>query len=381
MASFITEHMEEILVEWEEFAGTMSPAADSMDRAALRDHARQMLQAIARDIATAQTQEQQELKSKGLAPVAARETAAAAHGVLRQNVGFDLGQLIAEFRALRASVLRIWMAKKRYGDEQAAYEIARFHEAIDQALCESAATYSAELEKSRDTFLGILGHDLRTPLGAVWAAVAVMDKSNDADVRASASRAASRSLVTMRTMIADLLDFTRTRLGKGIPVMPEAADLEAVCRASIAEVALAFPDSSIRFAAEGALHGEFDRDRLHQVISNLLGNALEHGDRGTDVAVIAEGDPESLGFAVSNRGPVIPPSQLLAIFEPLVQLDGEAQRGSSNLGLGLYIAREIVLAHGGTIEATSAKDTGTTFKVKIPRAVSRSRAATPETVR
>jgi signal transduction histidine kinase len=370
MPSFILENIEEILVEWDAFAATQSPAADAMDAVALRDHAKQMLQAIARDIETAQTSAQQDLKSKGLAPSPSLETAAEAHGALRQQVGFDLGQLIAEFRALRASVLKIWVTKKYYGDEQKAYEIARFHEAIDQALTESVATFSAELGRSRDTFLGILGHDLRSPLGAVWNAVEILAKSDDGAARDKAFSAATRSLGSMRTMISDLLDFTRTRLGKGIPVMPAVEDLERVCRACVAEVALAYPKSTIDFAAAGALEGEFDPERMQQVFSNLLGNAVRHSERGTGVAMIAKAEGDTLRVDVNNRGKPIAAQDLEAIFDPMVQLDeGRRTAGqATNLGLGLYIAREIVQAHGGSIKATSSVADGTTFSVSLPRA-------------
>lgn len=378
MRSFILEHMDEILVEWEAFASTQTPAADTMDSAALRDHARRMLQAIAADIQTSQTGRQQELKSKGLGPVSAQESAAELHGALRQQVGFDLGQLIAEFRALRASVLRIWIATGAHGDPVTANEMARFNEAIDQALTESVATFSAELARSRETFLGILGHDLRSPLGALWNAVEILAKSAEPPQRDKALAAATRSLATMRAMISDLLDFTRTRLGKGIPVTLTAADLENVCRACVAEVAAAYPDATIGFTSHGVLHGEFDRERLHQVFTNLLGNAVQHGEPGAAIAMNAVAEGELLRVDVHNHGKPIAAPQLQAIFEPLVRLDDDDAHRTSNLGLGLYIAREIVQAHGGSIEARSTQAEGTTFSVALPRARKRLAPALPK---
>ena len=369
MASFIIEHLEEILTEWEAFASTQSPAADTMDVAALRDHAKQMLEAIAHDIQTSQTGEEQDLKSRGLAPKQDGHSAAAAHGMLRQQVGFDLGQLVAEFRALRASVLRIWLSKKRFGDAPTAYEIARFNEAIDQALAESVATYSEGLARARDTFLGILGHDLRTPLGATWGAVEILAKSKDEPARDTAYAAANRSLAAMGAMIRDLLEFTRTRLGKGIPISPDAADLQRVCQSSIEEMSFAYPGVSFALTAEGETVGAFDRDRMHQVVSNLLGNAVQHAEPGSQVVLRTGAADETLWLEVTNKGRVIPPEHLQSIFDPLVQIaSGEApSKGSTNLGLGLFIAREIVQAHGGLIEASSTAERGTTFAVKLPR--------------
>jgi signal transduction histidine kinase len=367
MASFIIEHMDEILREWEAFAGTQTPAADTMDVRALRDHAREMLETIARDIQTSQTGEEQDLKSKGLAANQDAHSAAATHGALRQQGGFDLGQLVAEFRALRASVLRIWLAKEGFGDSATAYEMARFNEAIDQALAESVATYSSELARSRDTFLAILGHDLRTPLGAMWGAVEILAKSKQETAKATAYGAANRSLAAMGAMIRDLLDYTRTRLGKGIPIAPDTANLERVCAASVEEMSLAHPGASFAMTAEGDTTGAFDRERMHQVVSNLLGNAVQHAEPGSQVVVRTGIDDETLWLGVTNRGPLIAPEHLHSIFDPLVQLVPGAGERASNLGLGLFIAREIVMAHGGHIEASSSAELGTTFAVKLPR--------------
>ena len=368
--SFILVHMDEILTEWERFAETMVPAADTMDSRALRAQARQMLEAIVADIATPQSNRQMDLKSRGLAPGTASLSAAAVHGALRQRSGFDLVQLVSEFRALRASVLRIWLANERFADAPGAYEMARFNEAIDQALAEAVGTYSAHLASSRDTFLGILGHDLRTPLSAVWGAVEILATSAKAEARDRAHFAARRSLVSMRAMINDMLEYTRTRLGKGIGIVPTTEDLESIVRDSLEEMALAYPRASFGLDSEGDSAGLFDRERIHQVLTNLLGNAVQHGDPGLPVAVRTGGDSDSLWLRVTNQGAVIAEDHLQSIFDPLVQL-APATNGvsrSTNLGLGLYIAREIVLAHGGTIEATSSAEAGTTFAVRLPRA-------------
>jgi signal transduction histidine kinase len=167
LSDFIVENIEEITAEWEEFAKSLLPSGEVMTSLALRDHATQILRAIAVDIASNQTQLEQAYKSKGFVPIAPGiQTAAMTHGALRHLAGFDLRQLAAEFRALRASVLRLWL--KRGGDgESAFYEMTRFNESIDQALAESIANYSDSVSHSRDTFLAILGHDLRSPLSTI----------------------------------------------------------------------------------------------------------------------------------------------------------------------------------------------------------------------
>lgn len=359
-------------MEWEDFARTLSPASATMDSLALRDHAQLMLEAIAEDIGTRQSDSQQEQKSKGLGPVFyGAATAAASHGVLRHAVGFDLRELVAEFRALRATVLRLWIAKEGYTDAESIYEMSRFNEAIDQALTESVATYSDELAKSRDTFLAILGHDLRSPLGALSGAMNILSQSTDEAQRRQALAAGKRSVAGMSGMIRDLLEYTRTRLGKGIPIAPVPNDLKAVCQAVIEEVTHVYPQTGFRFDSSGSLEAAFDADRVHQALSNLLNNAVQHGKRGEPVHVTASGDAKHLTLEVRNEGKPIPAESLQVIFDPLVQLPDAVAAPSNltNLGLGLFIAREIMRAHGGTIEATSSPEGRTAFTMIFPRGI------------
>ena len=380
MTSFILEHLDEITAEWESFARGVSPAAATLDSSALRDHVKQMLQAIAKDIETWQSTDEQELKSKGLVASTGVETAAESHGALRHTAGFDLTELVAEFRALRASVLRLWVGKARQsGDPGHAYEIARFNEAIDQALAESVATYSEELAKSRDTFLAILGDDLRRPLAAIAGALDVLAKPLDGAGRAKAAAEGTRNVAAMGGMIRDLLEYTRTRLGKAIPITPVEANLANVCKAVVEEVSQSHPQTAFRFESGGHLDGVFDSARMHQVVSNLLNNAVQHGKRGYPVSMLAMGDSENLTLQVKNHG-VIRSDLLQVIFDPVVRIPAMEESGSGNaakLGLGLFVAREIVLAHRGTIHATSSANDGTTFTVELPCAPGATRAARP----
>ena len=374
--SFIIEHLEEIIREWESFARTVSPASATLDSAGLRDHVRQMLQAIALDIQTSQTDREQYLKSRGLAPAPSSvETAAETHGALRYSAGFDLGALVAEFRALRATVLRLWINKGLYRDDTTVYELARFNEAIDQALAESVAAYSEELTKSRATFLAILGHDLRSPLGAMVGALQILSEPIDGVARIDALAEGKRSASSMSSMIGDLLEYTRARMGKGTPIVPGEANLEAVCKSAIREASFIHPQTAFRLESSGNLDGHFDSARVHQVAANLLNNAVRHGDRGSPITLTTTGDPGALLMKVRNRGSVAA-DFLARIFDPLLQVPsaglqvppgGADQAHSTNMGLGLFIAREIVLAHDGTIDVTSSELEGTTFVVKLPR--------------
>ena len=378
LSQFITENLEEILVEWEAFARSLLAGGQMMSSLALRDHASQVLLAIAEDIESDQTDLEQAYKSKGFVQIAqATRTAAMTHGALRHLAGFDLRQLAAEFRALRASVLRLWL-KRGGGDDSALYQMTRFNEAIDQALAESIANYSDEVARSRDTFLAILGHDLRSPLSAIANSGLYLASPGLLPPGAplEAARRVNASAAKMGTMIKDLLDYTRTRLGRVIPIAPEAGNMATICRNAYDEIRAVHPERVFRLETSGDLEGRFDADRFQQVLSNLLNNAVQHGARNEAITLFAHADAQKVTVGVRNHGRPIPADQLQVIFNPLVQIpagwmdeDGES---STSLGLGLYIAREIVTMHGGTMEASSDK-TGTVFSACLPRAPAEAR--------
>jgi len=374
LAQFITENLEEILVEWEAFAASLLAPGQVMSSLALRDHATQILLAIAEDIESEQTDLQQAYKSRGFVPIAeATRTAAMTHGALRHLAGFDLRQLAAEFRALRASVLRLWL--KRGGDNGTAfYQMTRFNEAIDQALAESIANYSDEVARSRDTFLAILGHDLRSPLSAIANSSLYLGAPGllPGGAPLEAARRISRSAARMSSMIKDLLEYTRTRLGRAIPISPEPASMEEICRIAFDEMRAAYPERIFKLETSGPLQGRFDAERIHQVLANLLNNAVQHGARSQPIILRAHGDADRITLQVKNHGRPIPPDQLQVIFNPLVQIPpalvDEDSAPSTSLGLGLYIAREIVAQHGGTMAAESSDRDGTIFSARLPRA-------------
>src|SRR5216684_4849042 len=161
LADFILRNTETILVEWEAFAATLLPAASGMTSLALRDHAKEILEAVARDLTTPQTKEGQSEESKGSAPklLGAPETAAETHAVLRAQSGFDINQLAAEYRAMRTSVLTLWMGACEPG-EIILDDVVRFNEAIDQGIAESVGFFSAQVDQARNLLLGMLGHDM-----------------------------------------------------------------------------------------------------------------------------------------------------------------------------------------------------------------------------
>lgn len=168
LADFIVRDMEAILATWEAFAATLLPASADMTSAELREEAEQMLHTVAADLRTPQTREAQRKKSldQGATRVGTSESAARMHGFLRARAGFTVNQLAAEYRALRASVLRLWM-DDCVPEAPEFDDIIRFNEAIDQALAESITSFNGQIEQNRNLLLGMLGHDMRSPLQAI----------------------------------------------------------------------------------------------------------------------------------------------------------------------------------------------------------------------
>ena len=371
LSKFIIENMEEILVQWEAFAKTTLPAAETMDSLALRDHAKLILLAVAKDIETFQTAREQSDKSKGMAPdLAGKETAAATHGALRQLAGFDLEQLGGEYRALRASVIKLWKAQLTDLSDSEFNDMRRFNEAIDQALAESIKSYSQAVNQSRQTFLAILGHDLRSPLSSIEMAAHILLLSEALDAQhLDFAAKIKRNALTMNRMIKDLLEYASGELGRKIPIKPTAANMGSICQAALTEVQTAFPDIIFNFEVSGNLDGFFDEARFQQVLSNLLNNAVKHCQQGTPITLSARREAETVIVQVKNFGTPIPPESLQVIFNPLVQLsnNGTNSTPSTSLGLGLFIAREIVEGHNGTIEVDSSEEDGTVFTIRLSK--------------
>ncbi len=180
-----------------------------------------------------------------------------------------------------------------------------------------------------------------------------------------------RGAAKMGTMIKDLLEYTKTRLGGGIPIARKACDIGRLCEAAIEEMRSGHPGRAFRLGLSGELSGELDGARLEQVLANLLNNAVQHGAKDSPVILEAEGAREMISVRVKNYGPAIPADALQVMFNPLVQIAAKApgaeEPRSTSLGLGLFIARHIILGHGGTLEVESSDADGTIFTARLPR--------------
>ena len=368
LADFIDANRPAILSQWDLVASSLLPAAGGLDAATLRDHAEQILLAVAKDLRTPQTRLEQSAKSEGRAPalLEATETAAETHAVLRAKVGFSIRQLVAEYRALRASVLRLWGDAAPYGP-QAMEDAGRFNEAIDQAIAESVDHFTTEVDRWRAVFLGVLGHDLRSPLNAVLLTSRVISALGAGTPLTQHTERLMRGGERMKQLLDDLLDYNRASLDVGIRVTLESVDLAMVCGEEIELLRAGLPASTIEFVTEGTAHGRWDASRIRQVVSNLVVNAARYGDPSDIIRVSLCGHDAEVRLLVENTGPSIPTELMNSLFEPLrrhARADSQGERES--LGLGLFIVRQIALAHGGSVTVESA-DGRTRFTVTLPR--------------
>jgi len=221
-------------------------------------------------------------------------------------------------------------------------------------------TFLKRAEATRDLFSGILGHDLRSPLNAITMGAALLldrDRLTDAQRRVVASIQSSAARI--RQLVDGLLDFTRARFAMGFPISPAPTDMGEICARVVDEVRTAHPQRVIQLGCHGDLHGVWDSGRVAQVVSNLVGNAVQHGEDPITVESNDAGD--AVLVSVSSRGVPISLEQRASLFEPFRKGDD-----SKGIGLGLFIAREIVRSHGGTIEVGSTEST-TSFTTRWPR--------------
>jgi signal transduction histidine kinase len=384
LAEFIIENIEPILMEWEAFARSLLPG-QNMTIIALRDDAGSILRATARDMQSRQSLEQQASKSKGdggADTVASDrlDDASELHGVERVGSGFHITDVVSEYRALRASVLRLWRESRPQPHQHDIDDITRFDESLDQSLARGVDSYSKRIDESRQMFLAILSHDLRNPLSCIRMAADLVSLEHEDPPTADAMSIIKRNTDAMMQLISDLIDFSASGLGRAMPLNRGPVDLAELCRDVIDSFRTTHPGRTLRFHSEGDVNGVWDASRIRQVVANLMGNAIQHGSskgpidlsvtsKGTDSAVSGP-EGSSVVLSAHNEGPPIPPDLLPTIFDPLKRYatrESAAQRNPGSIGLGLYIVREIVVAKGGTVEVASTAEEGTTFTVCIPR--------------
>ena len=375
LSQFIDANIEPILLEWVEFARAILPDAN-MDNLALRDHAAEILLATATDM---RFSESEDIAGK-VASDEVLHKASEEHAIERLGAGFGLIEVVSEYRALRASVLRLWAASEHSLINTNLDDVARFDASIDKSLEKAVSSYSNRVDQSRDMFMAILSHDLRNPLNSIGMSASLLQLIASAVPEAmGVISQISTNVTVMARMISDLLDYTRTRLGAGMPVSPVEMDIGLLCAELVDEYRSAQPARMIRMDIQKPCAGHWDRDRIRQAVSNLLGNALQHSAQDAAVSLSLHANESDVVLVIWNAGSTISPGEMPNLFAPLIRGSSAAHPAVNrpgSIGLGLYIAREIVTSHGGSITASSTEKDGTSFTIILPR-VSQKKSTTP----
>ena len=283
------------------------------------------------------------------------------HALTRLGHGVTLATLLAEYQLLREIILEHVLKHTRD-----ARGIIALDKAFDLAFAESVQRFTIQRDEIRDRFIGILGHDLRNPLMALTLAAETIYAtgcSQNAHTRLADS--IRKGGERMGRMIGDLMDFALGQFGTGIPIVPQTCNMGAIAREAVDELRATHAGRDIVLEASGELVGSWDHDRVVQVISNLVANALVHGEDPIRVTVSESEDNQTVMTEVHNRGTPIPAELLNNLFDPF-RRGPRAKRGG--LGLGLYIVAQIALAHGAKTTVQSTAERGTVFRIAWPRA-------------
>lgn len=261
----------------------------------------------------------------------------------REFRGYDAGAVDFLFKPVDPRILR--------HKTETFYQLHRQKQQLEEAV------HLAE------TLMAAVGHDLKTPLNAVVLGAELISMNPTSESNRKTAERLKASSRRMQRMIDDLFDLARVRLAGGIPVTFVPTDLLQVVRRSLSDLEGAYPDAKISLSERGSTSGEWDADRLYQVVSNLLTNAVRHGAQGRPITVRLEGKDDAVMLGVHNEG-AIDDSVKGHIFDPF--RSGKKRR-DEGLGLGLYIAQQIVVVHGGTLDVETGPESGTTFRVSLPR--------------
>jgi signal transduction histidine kinase len=398
LADFILANVEPILMEWEAFARSIWPDALSSpatDPGMLRDHAEQILRATVTDMKSDQSSVEQSNKSKGEGQAGVESdrvtSASGQHGSNRVADRFELWAVVAEYRALRASVIRLWGESDPVPDTRDLVDLTRFNESIDQSLTEAVRSYTEQVVRDRealladeqaarrqeeaanrakDVFLATLSHEMRTPLNAIvgWLGIMRLKGCGEAEF-AEGLDVIERNTQAQVKLIEDVLDVSRIVSGK-LRLDIRDCDLVEVIDAGIAVVRPTAKSRDITLDVQldpAASRASCDPTRIQQVMWNLLSNAIKFTPKGGTVRVKLVREQSSWRLSVSDNGQGISPELLPHIFDRFRQAESGTRRHFGGLGLGLSIVKHLTEMHGGTVEAHSpGEGHRATFDVRLP---------------
>ncbi len=368
LSAFIQANPDDIERAWEEFAQQVAPFAAGLEDSILRDDLRDILTAMTDDMDTVQSSAEQQEKSKGHGPRGgALDRISAIHAQARLASGFSLEHAISEYRALRSSILFLWVRSAPKDEDIQLSEVTRFNETIDQAIAELVRRYATTSEVLNNRFVGALTHEIRNPLNAIALSAEVLDQPSLEEQQRNNVARIKKNVKSIERMADDLAILVRTRMSVGLPLAKESADLGSIIEETLEAIQPSYPNAIFTIEKIGDVTGTWDKSRLQQMIFNLASNAVTHSsDQRATIAV--RGADADVVLSISNRGNPIPADQQELIFEPFVHKgDSASSQPSSGLGLGLFVVREIVQAHRGSIEVASSDIDGTTFTVRLPR--------------
>jgi signal transduction histidine kinase/CheY-like chemotaxis protein len=379
LVEFIRSNVEPILSEFEAFARTMLPAAADMTIAELRNDAEKILRAVAEDMETPQSAQEQSEKSKGQRTDSgsAVQQAASAHGLTRLTDLFNQNQLVAEYRALRASVIMLWTQHIKVADRSALDELTRFNEAIDQALGASVTAFAAGVEqrlrradRRKDEFLATLAHELRNPLAPITIAARIAKSPNASAAQLRWSQdVVERQVQNMTRLLDDLLDVSRITQNK-LGLRTAEVELAAIIDNAVEIARLIIEARGHRLNVtlpESPVHLVADALRLAQVFSNILINAAKFTERNGQIDVSARVEESFAVIVIRDYGFGIEPHMLQRVFEMFSQGSSALDRVERGLGVGLAVVKGLVELHGGNVEARSeGLGRGSEFIVRIP---------------
>ncbi|MBV9890113.1 MAG: HAMP domain-containing histidine kinase [Rhizobacter sp.] len=355
---FLHESLDDILAEWEKEGGLPSTG-----QTARRLHFGKVLRAVA---------DEMNRMSASAATAAAAAAAALAedapHRADGESPHAHVGQLVDDYASLRASVLRQWRQKHPAPTAADLDELVHFNEAMDRSLAELSATFSPTQSQPDALFLGVLNHELRTLVASILMSGQVLThRATPGSPEAKAAQRILRSCEQLRQTLDALSDFTKVRLGSQLDIERVPGDMGVLCRQALDEYGRVDRDRKVRLSSDGDLRGEWDAARVREAIRGLIANAARFASRGSPVTiVVAGGAADEVKVTVHGDGTPIDLDTLRTIFDPIARVESE-NATYAGLGLGLFIVRKVVDAHGGQVSVDASEAQGTTFTVVLPR--------------